>query len=55
MTQEYRQRAVCRLLEKTRRTSGCWYWEGAKQVRGYGRMFFLGRAEGAHRVSYVFL
>lgn len=34
--------------------SGCWLWTGTTDGgRGYGKMSFLGRAEGAHRVSYI--
>lgn len=33
--------------------SGCWEWTGDMTESGYGRMFFRGRMEVAHRVGYV--
>jgi HNH endonuclease len=33
-------------------TTGCWLWTGAHGGRGYARVRFDGRTEGAHRVSF---
>ncbi len=30
----------------------CWVWSGAMKPNGYGDMFFNGRTQTAHRVSY---
>jgi hypothetical protein len=32
--------------------NGCWIWQGAKQVSGYGEMLSGGRKYLTHRVSY---
>lgn len=32
--------------------SGCWIWTGALDRKGYGAIFYKGRSQGAHRVSY---
>lgn len=34
-------------------TSGCWLWTGACSSAGYGYSACLGKAMGAHRVSWV--
>jgi hypothetical protein len=33
-------------------TSGCWLWIGYVTKNGYGRFFWRGRAEWAHRAAY---
>ncbi len=36
--------------------TGCWEWKGGTQGGGYGRIWFRGKYEGAHRVAYqIFL
>lgn len=30
----------------------CWLWTGAQQRKGYGRVAFLGRIWGAHRLAW---
>lgn len=40
--------------EKTRRTDGCWEWQGACDVYGYGRYYHLNTDGKAHRVAYQF-
>jgi hypothetical protein len=34
------------------KTTGCWFWTGAKGSNGYGYIEHEGRLTGAHRVSY---
>lgn len=33
-------------------SSGCWIWEGALHVDGYGKIFLNGKLEMAHRVGW---
>jgi hypothetical protein len=33
--------------------AGCWLWTGAISQHGYGRFYFRGKAEAAHRASYI--
>ncbi|HGM6611866.1 HNH endonuclease signature motif containing protein [Stenotrophomonas maltophilia] len=43
-----------RFLDKVSGSSdsrSCWTWTGAKLPRGYGRFYYRGRAQYAHRVS----
>lgn len=48
------KRASSRLLSKIKkRSNGCWEWQGSKSERGYGRIFFDGKNQRAHRVSYM--
>ena len=32
--------------------TGCWEWTGSLAQKGYGVIFYGGKPEGAHRVSY---
>lgn len=32
--------------------TGCWLWTGAHYPSGYGVLYFRGKNQGAHRVSY---
>jgi hypothetical protein len=34
------------------RENGCWIWKAAHGGRGYGRVRFMGKTNGAHRVSF---
>jgi hypothetical protein len=40
-----------RFWEKVNRTDACWLWTGAGSG-GYGRFWYEGRVQPAHRVSY---
>lgn len=33
--------------------NGCWIWQAAKHRAGYGQMWFRGKLESAHRISYM--
>jgi hypothetical protein len=33
--------------------NGCWEWDGAKQEKGYGRVFFNGEYFYAHRLAWI--
>lgn len=33
-------------------TQGCWEWNASKNMWGYGRFSYMGRADKAHRVAY---
>lgn len=44
---------VKRLLAKTRANGDCWDWTGVTTAKGYGHIFFRGKARRAHRVSYT--
>lgn len=44
-----------RFWSKVDRSGGpdaCWPWTGAKQPKGYGRLWNRGRVDGAHRVAW---
>lgn len=43
-----------RFLDKVSRSDGpcgCWIWVGARLPRGYGRFYYRGRVQYAHRVA----
>lgn len=44
-----------RFWEKVTKVGGeeCWLWSGAKDEDGYGKFFFRGKIERAHRVAYI--
>ena len=42
-----------RFWSKVERGDGCWHWRGAAERSGYGSFRFRGRAQRAHRVSWV--
>jgi len=42
-----------RFYELTTVGEGCWPWIGYINKGGYGKIFFRGRLESAHRVSYM--
>lgn len=48
------QTAEARLWSKVDKTSTCWNWTGAK-ASGYGRIYWDGRVQAAHRISYELL
>jgi hypothetical protein len=31
---------------------GCWEWQAARAANGYGRAFFEGRVQSAHRIAF---
>lgn len=35
--------------------SGCWLWTGSVNNKGYGKLYFDGRLDHAHRVAYELL
>lgn len=41
-----------RILNKVKKTGGCWLWTGASRGRGYGGIRVGGVTKLAHRVSY---
>ena len=41
-----------RFWAKVEKGDGCWKWTGVKDRHGYGRIFFEGRIQQAHRVSW---
>lgn len=41
-----------RFLAKREEGDGCWLWNAALDRNGYGRFYFRGRAQWAHRVAY---
>lgn len=41
-----------RFWDKVTRGPGCWIWQGAPMVSGYGGIRFGGKNRTAHRVSY---
>jgi HNH endonuclease len=46
------EKALKRFLAKTRSSSGCWLWTGAKDKDGYGKFSLDGISQRAHRVAY---
>lgn len=50
-----RKTAMERFLEKVDKTSsphGCWLWTAGTTTGGYGKFFFQGRQQDAHRVAW---
>jgi hypothetical protein len=41
-----------RFMSNVTLAPGCWEWNGPKNETGYGRFFFEGRNQKAHRVAY---
>lgn len=39
-------------LSNIRRTDSCWLWTGKTNGRGYGKLYYGGRTERAHRLSF---
>lgn len=55
MSNSYDTKAVQRFLskvEKSSRPDGCWLWQGSRDRKGYGRLWYRGRAIQAHRFGY---
>lgn len=46
-------RLIDRFWSKVRKTDGCWYWEGALNDCGYGRVRACGKLRAAHRIAYA--
>jgi hypothetical protein len=44
---------IKRFLSKVSKSDGCWEWTASKQTYGYGKMWFNGRLECAHRISFI--
>jgi len=44
-----------RLFAKIRFTDACWYWEGTRSTKGYGRIFVMRKPIQAHRAIYELL
>lgn len=42
-----------RFWPKVALTPGCWIWQGSKRHNGYGQVFYNGRPERSHRVSWI--
>ena len=42
-----------RLIEKVKKSAGCWEWIGAVGTHGYGRMGHGGKTFQAHRLSWI--
>lgn len=42
-----------RLLRGTFKTATCWFWIGAADPKGYGRLTFHGRNRLAHQVAWI--
>lgn len=40
-------------MAKVKKTDGCWDWAGAKKTSGYGNVYWNGKYDTAHRVSYL--
>lgn len=50
------ERLPVRLLAKIMvLENGCWLWTGTKDGSGYGRCYFQGRTQAAHRITYALL
>ncbi len=43
------------LLERITKTNSCWFWNGAKNSRGYGQVQFNGKRTYVHRLVYAFV
>ena len=44
---------VRRLIFKTTLVDGCWLFTGYCDSKGYGQLWYQGRARWAHRISYA--
>ena len=43
-----------KFISHTNKTkTGCWEWQGSKNKKGYGRIFYLDKVQQAHRVSWL--
>lgn len=42
-----------RFNAKTEKTAACWLWRGATDKYGYGVLWYRGRTEFAHRISWL--
>lgn len=45
------EKQQARFWSFVRKTDTCWFWEGLRDVDGYGRIF----THGAHRISYTLI
>ena len=45
--------ALRRFLSKCDASGDCWQWSGSVTEKGYGRFSYNGKAERAHRVSWL--
>lgn len=46
---------VTRFWERVAKTpSGCWFWEGAVDAEGYGKLMIAGKCRKAHQVAFEF-
>jgi hypothetical protein len=50
-----RRGQVERFWAKVVKSDGCWLWTAALSTGGYGRAYFDGRVQQAHRISYELL
>ena len=47
-----REKHIALFWSHVDKTDGCWNWNGARHVRGYGKLRFLDQHVSAHRLSY---
>jgi len=40
-------------LSRVKMTTSCWEWEGSRDKKGYGHLYFQGKNYLAHRFSYA--
>jgi len=45
--------AIDRFLKKVQKTDTCWLWTASGVPKGYGVIFYQGKQQYAHRVSYL--
>lgn len=46
---------IDRFWAKVKKTDGCWLWQAACHPGGYGKLYFRGRVQAAHRVAWTLL
>ena len=48
-------KTIKRLVSKVKvdKTTGCWCWTGFLHARGYGQLWYNGKAHQVHRVAYA--
>lgn len=52
-TPEQRLAAFWDKVDKSGGPDSCWLWKASKNKKGYGKVFWEGRKEYAHRISWI--
>ena len=47
------KKTLKRFTDKIQKTDTCWIWNGTRQTKGYGQLWYNGKLHSAHRISYA--